>query len=89
MAGTTLKLSHFNVKMLTMHRWFSISAAEKDLDYAPIISYADGWKDCLLWFKECWLPTFQQDGRFFGIADQSREKIDIQASGTAVKDKAA
>jgi hypothetical protein len=25
--GITLKLSHFNVKMLTMHRWFHIGAA--------------------------------------------------------------
>ena len=30
--GITLKLNYFNVKMLTMHRWFNISAAERDLE---------------------------------------------------------
>ena len=38
--GITLKLSHFNVKMLTMHRWFTISKAEADLGYTPIVRIA-------------------------------------------------
>ena len=32
--GITLKLNLFNVKVLTMHRWFDISAAESDLGYS-------------------------------------------------------
>ncbi len=31
--GTTFKLNRFNVRMLSMHRWFDISAAERDLQY--------------------------------------------------------
>ena len=31
--GTTFKLNLFNVRVLTMHRWFNISAAERDLQY--------------------------------------------------------
>ncbi len=31
--GTTFKLNRFNVRVLTMHRWFDISAAERDLHY--------------------------------------------------------
>jgi hypothetical protein len=31
--GTTFKLNRFNVRVLTMHRWFDISAAERDLQY--------------------------------------------------------
>ncbi len=31
--GTTFKLNLFNVRVLTMHRWFNISAAERDLHY--------------------------------------------------------
>ena len=34
------------------------------------------------WFKEHWLPTFENKG-FFGIASQSQAKIDIQAQGSA------
>ena len=87
-----LKLNVFNVKMLTMHRWFNISAAERDLGYTPIVGYAEGWADCLTWFKGNWLPKFNMAKMgVFGIAEQSQDKIDIQASGTgtATKDKAA
>ena len=86
--GRVLKLNVFNVRMLTMHRWFNIAAAESDLGYAPIISYADGWADCLAWFRAKWLPTFAANLGLFGIADQSQEKIDIQASGTGAAGKA-
>lgn len=81
----TLKLTRFNVIVLTMHRWFDISAAAKDLQFEPIIPYEDGWTETIAWFKEHWLPTFATDNRFLGIADQSEAKIKIQSDGTMKK----
>jgi hypothetical protein len=49
--GRKLKLNPFNVRVLTMHRWFKITAAEKDLKFTPIVSFADGWPDAIQWFK--------------------------------------
>jgi len=81
MMGKKLKLNPFNVKVLTMHRWFSIDAATKDLQYQPIVHFKDGWKDTAVWFKAHWLPGFLGAGedRHFGIAKQSLRKINIQA----------
>ena len=31
--------------MLTMHRWFDISAAVNDLGFEPIVDYAEGMAD--------------------------------------------
>ena len=81
--GTTLKLSVFNVYVCTMHRWFNISAAERDLGYKPIIGFSDGWKDTLEWFKVHWLPTFQNSSSIIGLSTKTQKKIDIQAQNTA------
>jgi len=76
--GKTFKLSYFNVLVLTMHRWFDISAAEKDLDFKPIIGFREGWDETKAWFKANWLPTFRKDMSLLGISDTTQEKIDIQ-----------
>ena len=81
--GVTLKLSHFNVKMLTMHRWFNISAAEKDLNYKPIVTFTDGWADTLDWFKQHWLPTFDANAGLMGLSKGTEDKIATQVAGTA------
>mmetsp|Transcript_29422 Transcript_29422/g.80728 ORF Transcript_29422/g.80728 Transcript_29422/m.80728 type:complete len:405 (-) Transcript_29422:551-1765(-) len=81
--GLKLKLSLFNVRMLTMHRWFDVSAAKHDLAYEPIIKYADGWKDTLDWFKQHWLPTFDNKAGVTGLSTGTQNKIDIQAAGTS------
>ena len=78
LAGTTLKLNPFNVRVLTMHRWFDIAAAEKDLGFEPIIAYDAGWTETIAWFKANWLPTYAKTTSLFGIAEQSQAKIDIQ-----------
>ena len=78
--GRKLKLMTFNVRMLTMHRWFNISAAERDLHYQPIIPFQQGWTDAAVWFRENWLPTFHRSRGIAGIASQSQAKIDIQAT---------
>ncbi|KAF8277861.1 NAD(p)-dependent steroid dehydrogenase-like protein [Trypanosoma cruzi] len=81
--GRVFKLNVFIVFVLTMHRWFRITAAEKDLEYQPIIPFVEGWADTILWFKEHWLPTFEQKDRsWFGLARRSQQKIDIQAKKT-------
>jgi len=84
--GITLKLNLFNVKVLTMHRWFDISAAESDLGYAPIIGYKDGWSDTLSWFRAHWLPTFSTKADLIGLSTSTQAKIDIQAAGTKKED---
>lgn len=53
------KLNPFNVRMLTMHRYFSIARAKRDLKYEPIISFDEAWPSTILWFKENWLPKFE------------------------------
>ena len=70
--------------MLTMHRWFDVSASQRDLDYRPIVSYADGWKDTLAWFKEYWLPGFDVRAGVLGLATGTQKKIDIQEAGTGI-----
>jgi len=81
--GVKLKLNPFSVKMLTMHRWFKITAAEQDLKFKPIITYELGWAETITWFRENWLPTFDSKaGGYAGkIAKQTQKKIDTQASG--------
>ena len=76
---TTIKLNPFNVRVLTMHRWFDIVNAERDLGFEPIIPYEEGWAETIAWFKDHWLPKFNaSDKGIRGIAAQSQAKIDIQ-----------
>lgn len=77
--GRKLKLNPFNVRVLTMHRWFDISNAERDLGFEPIIGFDEGWPDMIEWFKSNWLPKFKVARRTAGIAQQSEDKIHIQA----------
>jgi len=78
--NTTLKLNLFNVKVLTMHRWFKIDAAENDLGYKPIVTFADGWADTLEWFRKYWLPEFLEgDHSVVGLHKGTEAKIAIQA----------
>lgn len=83
---TQLKLNPFNVTVLTMHRWFRISAAERDLKYKPIVPFNEGWKETIKWFRQYWLPGYierKNNSNFTGIAAQSQRKIDIQAGKKA------
>ena len=43
--GTTFKLNRFNVRVLTMHRWFNISAAERDLQYKVSAACVMCWRE--------------------------------------------
>jgi len=79
---TKFKLIPFNVTVMTMHRWFRISAAERDLNYKPIVPFKEGWQDTIKWFRKFWLPGYlerRSNTNIIGIAAQSQRKIDIQS----------
>ncbi|CAM9654196.1 unnamed protein product, partial [Laminaria digitata] len=57
--GRQLRVSSFTVKMLVIHRWFDISAAERDLKYKPIVSFEEGFAKTLGWLKKDWLPKYK------------------------------
>ena len=56
--GRKFKLNPFAVRMLMIHRYFDITAAERDLKYEPILTFEEGWNQTLDWFKENWVPKF-------------------------------
>ena len=76
--GVVLKLNTFNVKVLTMHRWFDIKASEQDLKFEPIIGLREGWDETIVWFKENWLPLQSKSKGLGGISKTTQNKIDIQ-----------
>eukprot|EP00976_Prorocentrum_cordatum_P076735 1182420-Prorocentrum_minimum.AAC.2 len=61
--GKKFKLTPFSVKMLTIHRWFNVDAAKRDLGYEPLISFQEGWASTIEWFQEHWLPDYRA-GKF-------------------------
>jgi nucleoside-diphosphate-sugar epimerase len=64
--GRKLKLTPFTVRMLTIHRWFDISNARRDLGYEPVISFEDGWRQTIDWFKanpQFWRDSAADTGR--------------------------
>mmetsp|Transcript_88420 Transcript_88420/g.235150 ORF Transcript_88420/g.235150 Transcript_88420/m.235150 type:complete len:245 (-) Transcript_88420:65-799(-) len=48
------KINPFTVRMLTIHRYFNVSKARKELGYEPLHSFHDGWAQTLAWFKANW-----------------------------------
>jgi nucleoside-diphosphate-sugar epimerase len=69
-SGIHTKLNPFNVRVLSMDRWFRINAATSDLKYQPIIGFREGWGDTGEWFKENWLPGFQKR-MGFGLSNET------------------
>lgn len=45
--GKKLKLNSFTLKMLVMHRYFSIQKLEDLVGYRPLISFDEGWKQTI------------------------------------------
>ncbi|KAJ1632483.1 hypothetical protein T492DRAFT_838361 [Pavlovales sp. CCMP2436] len=78
LSGVKLKLNPFAARAATMHRWFRISSAQRDLHYEPIVPYTEGWRRTLDWFREHWLSTFDPSGAGARLAVQTRGKIDAQ-----------
>ena len=59
--GKKFKLNPFNVRMLTIHRYFSIENAKRDLHYEPVVPFSEAWPLTVQWFKTNWLPTFLEE----------------------------
>ena len=87
--GITLKLNLFNVRVLTMHRWFKIDAATQELGFKPIVGFAEGMDDTHKWFRANWLPNFDPHQSITGLSTKTQDKIDIQAAGTTAHAKSA
>jgi hypothetical protein len=66
-----------------MHRWFDISAAERDLKYQPVIGFREGWQQTMEWFQVHWLPGFKEGthNRVAGISKGTADKISMSAEG--------
>jgi nucleoside-diphosphate-sugar epimerase len=62
------KLNPFNVKMLTIHRYFSPENSRQDLKYKPLYSFAEAWALTIDWFKQNWLPKYKM----------TKEKINVK-----------
>lgn len=45
------QITRFVIKELATSHWFDISAAKRDLDYAPVISIKEGLRRLEMWFK--------------------------------------
>lgn len=54
------KLGEFSVRMLIIHRYFSIENAKRDLKYKPIVPHDEAWKTTIEWFKINWLPEYHK-----------------------------
>jgi len=52
------KLSPFTVRMMIIHRYFSVENAKRDLLYEPVVDHDEAWKGTIEWFRVNWLPTF-------------------------------
>lgn len=50
--GMNFRINPFTVKMMTIHRWFDISNAKKDLHYKPIVTSEEGFRLTMDWFKK-------------------------------------
>jgi nucleoside-diphosphate-sugar epimerase len=67
--GKKFKLNYFSLRMMSMHRYFDISNAKRDLRYQPVKEFDEAWPETLQWFRENWLPGFLAETR-------SKKKID-------------
>lgn len=60
LVGKQFPLNTFAVRMMVIHRWFSIERATEDLKYKPVVSFEQGWADTTTWFKSNWLPKWKE-----------------------------
>lgn len=58
MIGKKFKLNPFNVRMLTMNRYFSPELSKLHLKYEPLYDFESRWQYTIEWFQQHWLPGF-------------------------------
>jgi len=51
LTGVQFRLNPFNVRMLTIDRYFDVSDAVRDLGYAPIVDFERAWDRTVNWFS--------------------------------------
>ena len=56
--NTKFKLNYFSLRMSTMHRYFNIDNAIRELHYTPIVPYETAWPRTIEWFQQHWLPQY-------------------------------
>eukprot|EP00123_Amoebidium_parasiticum_P015456 comp22981_c2_seq1/m.36564 comp22981_c2_seq1/g.36564 ORF comp22981_c2_seq1/g.36564 comp22981_c2_seq1/m.36564 type:complete len:355 (-) comp22981_c2_seq1:37-1101(-) len=49
--GIRFKLVPFVVAACSIHRWFNIEHAKRDLGYKPLFTFQEGWAQSIEWFK--------------------------------------
>lgn len=70
LSGKHFKLTPFNVKMMTMNRYFDITNGRRDLKYEPVVTFDKGWRETVEWFKVHWLPNWKNKrGIFVGTRE--------------------
>uniref|UniRef100_A0A7S1UTE7 3-beta hydroxysteroid dehydrogenase/isomerase domain-containing protein n=1 Tax=Grammatophora oceanica TaxID=210454 RepID=A0A7S1UTE7_9STRA len=76
--GRKFRLTPFTVRMLTIHRYFSIDNARKDLKYEPLFGFEEAWKITIEWFRVNWLPKYLESNPKVAmkLAAQAEEKED-------------
>ncbi|KAG7345636.1 nucleoside-diphosphate-sugar epimerase [Nitzschia inconspicua] len=62
LTGKHFKLKPFTVKMMIINRYFNIKNAKRDLQYQPLKTFDEGWKETIDWFKVNWLPQYKEMG---------------------------
>jgi nucleoside-diphosphate-sugar epimerase len=62
LTGIKTKLNPFTVKMLMIHRYFSLDNATKDLKYTPVVPHEEAWSSTIEWFQINWLPRWKEEG---------------------------
>lgn len=53
------RFTTFNIKLLTMNRFFPCDNACHDLSYVPIVDHRTAVNITIEWFKQNWLPKFK------------------------------
>jgi len=81
--GKKLKINVFTVKMLTIHRHFSIENARRDLKYTPLIEFDEAWDSTIEWYRENWLEGWKEKNG--GTA----KKATVGSEGAGEKGKSA
>jgi hypothetical protein len=89
LGGKKFKLNPFNVRMLTIHRYFSIENAQRDLHYQPVMAHNEAWALTIRWFQEHWLPGFLEQNPNIKVVQKSNKIEELATTTDAASKKTA